>query len=549
MRWLLLALASTQAFSATLRGYVETGDSKLLSGAKVVVIHELSMVMVQRITSDRNGFYQASLAPGPYRLMVLKKGFHPLVESVILPAERSSLELHHVLESEMSVSTRDLSDIKHILRKSNREPHKDLTVPDDTLQWVSPVEPRDDSLQGSMVTRALHDLSGEMSYVSEFELATRIKNFEIDTSVVHAKREASGESMQLGTQVMVPVRNWSIAIEASRIDATDSSLTREGTQTVALKGAHSGALKSETVLRFRESRLADYAEDHYALQQHLSHRVGESRLDHVVTAQTWASPEAEASLSEYRACWNQEANRLAVTGQITMAESFGERASQAALHIAGTKDITDNVKLRGQVGVTDQSSILHDHQIQARYDGIALFGTFRDQQQYQALTEVDVFGRHLVNPLTPHMVDGLIGQSTRETSLGFELPLGDYWRSQVVWEDRSNHANLIGEAQGDFRRYASSSSESWALAVMDRRNKREFNFGLSNHQGDDLSYRQRQLRYRQDVSPFRQGQVRLAFEVTVAEHPQVPFWWLLRDVPWNTEQSSTYYEGNLRMLF
>ena len=77
--------------AATVSGYVTARESNAISGAKIVVFSELSMVFVRRVVTDRKGQYQINLSAGSIR----KAGNH--VRSYIERIRIGARIHHHLL--------------------------------------------------------------------------------------------------------------------------------------------------------------------------------------------------------------------------------------------------------------------------------------------------------------------------------------------------------------------------------------------------------------------------------------------------------------------
>ncbi len=550
MKWLLLALASGFTYGATLRGHVEGESERSLSGAKIVVTHELSMVLVQRVTSDRNGIYQTSLPPGPYRVIVLKKGYLPAIESVILAAERSVIDLKHVLESEMTLgNNRDLTEIKHILRNSNREPHKDLMSPIPARELLASLTPQDTSLQGSLATRTLPGFSGSAGYVSEFAMTTEVKGVRINTAVTRQSGRQLQESLEVNTDVTVPVRNWSLMVGAGNIESANKSLDA-GTQSLRVVTQHTGLVDLTTEYSFQESRTAEQKEQAYALSQSVRHRISDSEMNHQFEARSWDQAHDDLWMLQYGADWkSQREPSLSMKAGVEYADSVNQQVSRSQLHVRHQSALGDRWTLSAQLGVTDRADFQHDYQAAARLGSISFFGGFADQQHLTAVTEQDIYGDYLENNLTPFQVESLIDRSVKETTAGLELPLVSSWRSQVSWSHRDEQSMLISGDVLEYDQAASIKSQTWQCSIAEPHLDRELKLEFSDLEGSDMSFRQQTLSYRQNLLPFGRNQVHFAFELSAARQPRVPMWWLLNETPWDPSAASTYYEGHVRMLF
>ncbi|MCB1043309.1 MAG: carboxypeptidase regulatory-like domain-containing protein [Acidobacteria bacterium] len=545
MKWLLLALASNLAWSATLRGTVEGDNNRVLSGAKVVIVHELSMVMVQRITSDRNGSYQAMLPPGPYRVMVLKKGYFPLVENLILPADQSVVELHHQLQNELAApNERNLTNIKHILRNSNREPHKELSQP--TIDLETLVEP-DTSLLGSVSTRATQNLNGELAYVSAFEMTTEINGIRIETAVKQHSGSQSADALNFDTEVYVPVHQWQIAVAAHSIESQEND---GRTKSVGITTSRSGDVNLKSSVIYRESRPDLVEEQHFEINQAVGHNLARNRLEHALDAQAWIQDDTTASLAQITSHMELPTEMpIAVDAHYAVAQEGDSRLDRGSVAFRVAKQFGRNVNTKAGFGITTEGQALHDHQITAQLGSLSLICQYSDHRAVSGVTESDIYGSINGSTLTPYQFSGLIDMEEELLTAGLIWKPRFSFNAQLHWQGQAHEATPIYGVDSRLSGQSEMTGDRWSLAFSSARSNRQLRVDMARWQANNGLVRQKEVTYSQALSPFGQQGLQFALELSVADQPEVPMWWLLSQLPWNPEASATYYEGYVRMLF
>jgi uncharacterized membrane protein len=117
---LLLIIFSGISYAAELTGKISNQESIPVSGAKIIIFNEISVIFAQRIFTDRNGSFKVELAPGNYLVWITKDGFQTYFEQVLLPSGKFQKRVNWIMHPKGDKNREEGPSLKYILRHSGR---------------------------------------------------------------------------------------------------------------------------------------------------------------------------------------------------------------------------------------------------------------------------------------------------------------------------------------------------------------------------------------------------------------------------------------------
>jgi len=116
-------LFSYLAVGAELTGKVLSRDEVPVSGARIIIFNELSIMLAQKIYTDRSGSFKVGLPPGSYMIWVTHEGYSPFFQRVVFPSGDDILNVNWNLLAQSQGKDKEPS-LKHILRHSDSGAHR-----------------------------------------------------------------------------------------------------------------------------------------------------------------------------------------------------------------------------------------------------------------------------------------------------------------------------------------------------------------------------------------------------------------------------------------
>lgn len=561
MRWILLTLGLVlPAYSASVHGLVQTPEKRPISGAKIVIFHELSMVLVQRIVTDRNGVYRVNLASGPYRLVVLKQDYHPVFEKLLLRHDDAEKKLTHELVSVLTVADQEnMRNLKHILRNSDREPLKQRRgVIEPQLAWQRPGEL---GLAGEIATSAKPGLDGSVGWASQVTLRSLLRDhIEVEAELTREQSERTDRSLDVqhvDAEVAWVDDSWSVRLEGGSSGESESQL-EDGSQHLAASSHLSRSLDWKGNLDVRESRRMDGTQTLYCLDQGLRHRVGQRSLEHQMEVQRWEDGTGmDATSADYCVYLaNGTHHPLGLSGHFSSLESGDMVWQTTEIRVSGVACLVGRkLNIASEVGVNrhaEEEFVVHNHRLTADFGDWRLHAGYHRGADFEAMSSAQVYGPHFRDPLVPDYFESFFFDFVTRSEMGVDVDfLGD-WRGHVSISQREETADLVSSLTDEkFNQIASVNSRQGLCVLENRAWAGQLSVGLSHQSNEVVSFRQTEVAYAQEFNAFVDGGRIPSFfvMVKVARQPNVPGWWLLTEMPWNPDHQNTFYEGQLRMVF
>jgi hypothetical protein len=304
-----MVFACTQLFAETrIKGSVVTEDGKPLSGAKIVVFSGLGSFLMLRTDSDRNGNYRLQLAPGPFRLMVLKKGFLPHFATFTLRSDVAEESFQHVLQPDLQVGeNRQIKVLKHILRSSNRSPLRQTTE-QELPGRAEAVHSSGASLQGSLQSqRRSGDGNGSSSSLAVEALlpGSLLLLASMDESFL-ALPAGMHQQSKYQAQLAYDAGAWRWVGQGAWLDGEEGLSMVSPGQTLSSHWTFRGSHTFSGALGWTELGAGAEEASWLQAQQLWSHRQGAEQLTASVQWNQWRSLQFKVDQMAVRADWSRQ---------------------------------------------------------------------------------------------------------------------------------------------------------------------------------------------------------------------------------------------------
>ncbi len=398
MKWLLAAWVCTSPlYAATLSGIIQSEDQQPISGAKVVAVHELAMLLVQQATSGRRGEYHFDLEPGPYRIIILKEGFQPRDDHAMVLSTDQEMVLTHDLSPELSLSQKQpTQNLKRMLRRSNREPHKALA--EEPLLDIGLMPVADNSFTGAVTTQSRQDLRGELEQTSKVEVETRISDqVQVRSSLTNRHRNAyHGGMLQMAAGLALDLNAMSLGLQAETIQRHDST-DRDSSKAVTLSSRYGHNLSQASTFSVRQSEGRGEEQQEIALHQNLHYDVGNTPVRQDVRLTNWDRGESSmARQAQIRTDWSLEENaRLGLRSDIDVLDLEGTKSTLGKLWVTGKHQSSEgHYTLQSSLGIAhdgeQDTRLVQEHRLGLKLGSLRLTSQYRRDAQPRSFSSRDM---------------------------------------------------------------------------------------------------------------------------------------------------------------
>ncbi len=552
--WLILILGfAAPGFAATLKGLV-TADEAPISDARVLVFHGITgSLFVHRGKSDRNGRYFFKLDPGPYRVIVMKKGYQPIKANAMIYHNKGMVALEHQLQSTVN-GVEPSFVVRKTLRK-NKDPHK--RIGQDALIDATLAPAPDQSFAGSVETRSLRGLDGDVGLSSAVQVRAQVgDSVRVDSSVVNERRDSmASDAYQIKASVAVELGEGEFGIDAETIHMPDADLG-VGSRAVGLSGEYGRDVRLTSSLSMRQSQGEVEDQQELSLDQQIAYSLSSHPVAHKVAYTDWQRD--HDLLARYAAVsteWRH--GKLDWLGLQSDLEYFTLRdASRTAAKVwlaAERRSADDRLLVNSKVGVREEegeAGLVQNHQIGASWGSLNLFGEYVEDYAYQSFASADVFGEYLPQPLTPYANESFYSTKTRQAALRLGLDHGSGWASGFSLKHADDQASrLYAHDATAYRNQTGRQSTEYGYSLSTDRYGSRIEINHASNENDAVSFDQTGLTYTQAFNPFRQRSLGFLLELQMKNTPGVPAWWLLQELPWDQNETGAWFEGHLSVQF
>jgi len=556
-RFFLVIGLSLPVFAASLQGIVvDEKDHKSVNGARVVVFHDLSSIAVQQATTDRKGNYYFTLAPGPYRVIVIKSGFEILRDRTLIVHERDKVSLQHALSLVGSVAqSKNEKKLKDILRNGSNEPFDLQAGPTGIALSLAPR--KQESLIASMRTRTRQGQGGELDLVSTVNVDARVSDGIHILSSLSNGRSGIMEtrSMQIRAGVAMKINESSFDISAESIqdpENDDSSYSK----VLKVGGTYGSDIQSGTRLSLTQSMGEAQNQKKMALEQDVRYEIREHQLNHETRVTGWdRNGDVYAHQASFRTDWKHGPNaRIGLSTDLGYLDLPSEQRMSSKLWVTGDQlRVNDRIAVSSRVGVSylsNDDEIVQQHLVSAALGPVAFQATYANDFNDKPFTAHDLFGNYLVQPLTPYSNQGFYRNHSQQVGFETSINHGSGWDSQICWNRTEARADLLFQ-QDEMKFKPQASQEVNRFGYTLRATSLGASLALSHSLNNDdrTAFASSELTYGQVVTPFHKKGLGFQFELRMKNNATIPAWWLLEEGPWLTGESGLFYEGQLSLQF
>lgn len=551
-----MALA-TPCFGATLKGTVSNNDGMAIPKARVMVVHDMALLLAQRRNTDFNGRYHFDLDPGPYRIFVLKRGFRPAVIKLLIVDEQEEINLDHFLatESEATASRTDdrAKRLKEVFRGSNLHPLRSEGIPRYVRANQITSEPA--GFAGSVQTGSRRDLDGSLERVNTVALETRLnKVLSLKSSL---STEAGGQGVdttQITAEMAMQTTRLDLGLEAESIRG---SRVEEGySHRAALSGSYGiQALEMNTGVQIVATRIAEDDQRQMSVDQSLQYKLGGHQLSHRASVAEWRNQDTSfARRTSLQTDWQHKALPwLGVVSEVDSLALESGDAESSRLWVRGANDGKSKFRIMSNFGYHhdgEDDALVQQHSVGSTFGLVSLQVDYQDEQDYRPMSSGDVFGSYLRSPIAPHANESFFANHSRSVGLDIGVSHGSGWISHVNWVHLEEHGELLFAHQNQlFRDAAAHEKNRVDYALHSQPFSASLVLSYSENEAEIASFQQQSITYRQTLYPFRNKGMGLHLELSMQNNPNVPAWWLLEELPWMMDGSDNWYEGHVAFQF
>lgn len=542
-------------FGATLKGVVTNSDGMAVSKARVLVVHDMALVLAQRRNTDFDGRFHFELDPGPYRIFILKRGFRPAFSSILILDEQEEINLDQILDTE-SENTADKNEdratrLKEVFRGSNLNPLHQVDVP---LYIRASLAPRETTgFVGSVRTGSRRDLDGSLERLSAVEVRTRLgSSVSLTSSLATEARDHGDDATRIRAEMDMQTSALGLAVEAEAIQGTyDDAYSRRA----VVKVGYGDMVRLKTGVGATATRLPDAEQRQLRLTQEVHYGLGLHQLAHQVALSDWRDGESGfARRAVLHTDWQHEALKWFA---VSLDHDALELVNQPAAHDTHVWLKADNgaqpVKVSAAVGYQSdghQDSWVQRHGIAGQVGPVSVQLNYRNDRDYRPLTSGDVYGSYLHTPMAPHALESFVAM--HHTGFGLEMGLehGAGLSSRLDWRRADDTGEvLFAPVAGVFLAAAGRREDRISYGLRSSYLDAGLTYTYSDNSGDNGAYIRQALAYRQALAPFRNKAMGLSVELSVQDNPNLPAWWLLAELPRSFDNNEHWYEGHLAFQF
>lgn len=538
---------------ATLSGIVRLDEGRPLSGAKVVVLHELAMVLVRQGFTDRKGEYRFNLEPGPYRIFIFKEDALPHATRTMLLHADEELTLEHRLVKTVSVSQKKPStNLKNILRKSNREPFRDADYgPVVALNWDANLG----SLFGGEV-RAMQsqDLDGAVMQTAAYDVAAQVNDhLQLQSHMANQTRHQV-ETTRIQAGLALQTERLALGIAAETIQPDGQDQARSSDQ-LRLSGSYGQQWLTTTSLALTRSPQYDSEQMALSLTQAVSYNLGAHPIVHQVDMRQWSSDQdAFARETVVSTVLPPIPGRLLGAEldfhQVRLAD---DHLQHGKVRLTSRLGNPDHVFAESRVGVVSQAGDaqwIQDHRLQWQRTGFQFGAQYRNDVTFESPASQDIFGSFLPEPATPYATEAFFRQKQEESEMTIASQFSRGWYSVLTWRRLEQNVTQLYSVRPDtYKLDARHQREEFRYAVRSERLGSSLELSHSQHEAAEQTFESVGLSFTQRVNPFRNAGVEMLVQLQMRNQPDLPAWWLLERMPWSPNETNTWYEGYLSLQF
>jgi hypothetical protein len=551
----LFLSALTPCFGATVAGKIRS-DTRPLSDAKVVVFHQMAMIFLQRGVSDRNGQYVFNLEPGPYRIWVMKEGFVPRKVEVTIIDRDQEVDLdHNLVVNKTSPERQATQTLKKFLRDRNKDPYRTLNGPELIDPGYAPVV--DQSIVGTVTSQTRQGIEGGTGQSSTVEVATWLNDqVRVDSRLINERyADTAGDTMEIQAGVSMELRSLGLDVRAESIQSVEEESQLNGSSKfLQITGHYEQDFMTRTSLSYRSSEDGSFDQEEVSLAQHLDYAFGDQALSHEITLTGWQqNDDVLAQRALVATSWKHRPESiLGLRTDLDTISLERERTTISKLWMTGEHE-TDTLRFHSRLGVQHQeetSGLVQYHQVSSEFGNVQVSAKYIEDTGIQPFSSRDVFGVYLPRPVTPHANESFYRSPSREAVLSLGYAHYGGWSSRVDWADSRDNAHLL-QARNDntFRSHARQDAHYYAYSLSSDRwgSRLELNHG--RNESEETSFTSTGVRYTQLLNPFRGKGPGIFVELQMTNHPAIPEWWLLEELPWDPGIDNTWYQGHLSLQF
>ncbi len=558
---ILVGVLATPAFAATFTGTVTDDSGVAVYKARVLVLHDLSLALSQRKNTDFNGLYHFDLDPGPYRILVLKDGFQPVFEEILILHEAEQFKVDFQLKPrEALANNREdprgnreetrANRIKEVFRGSNLNPMRAESLYASARFSPSPADKQ--GFAGQVRSGTRRDLDGVLEQTRSLEVKTRIGDNMALRSAFTDTRDTVGEKTAEYAAVVdfnLPATTLMLAAETRR----HGDLPDKVSDRAQLEASY-GEDQMSTAVELQTSKASATDQRVLSLRQKASAEFGAQQLAGELTASDWRDQgQAYANRAQLTARWqNQEVPWFAIAATLDRLEAGDLQTNSETTWLIFHNGKPGAAHFSSELGYLDRPegpSFVQRHRLSVPLGGLALEAHFTDERELVSVNDSDLYGSYLSSNASPYLHEGFVDDHRRE--VGLELALQPTPQLRTVLS--LQQTNDVGEVrfsrlEGFFRNDAERDEKRLGLGLELRNYDASFHYSYAQNHNDVADFTQQALSYRQSFNPFRNKALGIQVELTLQDTPDVPSWYLLERLPW-LEHRENWYEGHLALQF
>ncbi len=563
-RWLLLVgVIATPSFAATLTGSVTDDNGVAVYKARVLVLNDLSLALSQRKNTDFNGRFHFDLDPGPYRILLLREGFQPVFEAILILHEAEQLKVDLRLKPlEAIANNREdpkakneenrANRIKEVIRGSNLNPMREESLY--AYAQTSPSASVDTSVAGQIRSGSRRDLQGELEQTNSLEVKTRISDTMALASAYSDIKNFLGQNTVDYAATMsfdLPAADMALMVQTRRHgDFPDHIGDRA--QFTANYGVD---LPMATVVDFQASKNPTSDQRFLSLSQKMTLELGQSRVSGQLNAADWRDQgDSYASRAQVSIRWqNLDLPFISAATEVESLNAGGIQTQREATWVAFQNTGTGSgPRFKSEFGYQNQPDAhawMQRHRFGMTLGLVALEAHYTDERNLLSLTSTDLYGSYLPGNATPYLHEGFVDDHSREFGLEVGFKATTSIDALITWQRTQNHGQVrYNRLEGFFRNDAEHEEDRLMLGVQVRDYDATFHYTYAYNQSASTNFALQALSYRQNFSPFRSKALGLQVELILQDTPDISAWYLFERLPW-LEARENWYEGRLALQF
>ena len=555
-KWLVFALVlTTPCFAGKLKGTVVSDEGRPLSGARIVIFHDMALLVLQQGTSDRNGQYFFTLEPGPYRIYVLKKGYQPFHGRTLVVHERDTVVLVHKLEKEVALSE-SKSSLKDILRRSNLKPDKKMNQEFLIARDLELPQTRE-TFRGSVQTESRQSLQGNLEQFSSVRVKTQLAHgMALESSMTSSNHDHyANPTTQIQAGVSVNLNQVALDISAESIRLS-KAVEPNRSKAVSISGDYGTGHQSSTSLSMVQSLRNAEEQESFSLVQKNAFQMAGHQLVNQARYTTWETNGIEhATKADLKTQWKPDPGaKLGLQTDVDYLNLDQGTRTAAKVWLTGDHmDPQERFAIESKIGLRKEQQDeewVQKHQITAQTGAVELQAHYSQDCNFNALAARDLFGSYLQNPQTPYSNESFYKTTSQAFWLQSRLIHSQRWHSQLKWSRHQDTADLLYAGRPeDFKTEAGHSRQILGYSLHAPKLGARLELNHAQNQSDEVRFETSELVYGQSLNPFRNKAMALLIEFRMKNNPTIPAWWLLQEMAWKNGQLGTMYEGQLSLQF